>query len=103
MKSHNKPVSHGATLAKIEKIDKSQIPKAHLKRDTLPTLLCPVCPYFFLGTCRTHTGHILFSDMNDFRRMLLLIILNIGHTGHAGHAFIPRDPTGCLLDNHPKI
>jgi hypothetical protein len=46
MKSHIKPVSHGATLAKIEKIDKSQIPKAHLKRDTLPTLLCPVCPYF---------------------------------------------------------
>jgi hypothetical protein len=102
MKSHIKPVSHGATLARIEKIYKSQIPKVHLKRDTSPTLLCPVCPYFFLGTCGTHTGHILFSGRNRDNPMLLIMIFSIGHTGHTGHAFTSRDITGCLLDNHPK-
>ena len=61
MKRHNKPMSHGATLSRIEKIDKSQISKAHLKGDTSPTPLCPVCPYFFLG----HAGHIL--DISFFQ------------------------------------
>jgi hypothetical protein len=46
MKRHNKPMSHGATLSRIEKFYKNQFFIPPLKRDTSPTLLCPVCPYF---------------------------------------------------------